>query len=255
MKILWNMVRNEMNLAMHNKLIFLFILFSVMSVPVMYMFDFFSAEQEMKIIKDFTFSLVSLMGIIMAVFYPIFTIKEDLERKYIYSILSKPVSRWAYILGKFAGACAVITLVCALNFVILYLIVFVKKGDITLSYIEVSVLLLCKFYLIVAVSVLMAMLPFSFHISIILSIFVFVTGTLKTYVLTALRYSEGFAAAGLFKPLLRILPNFQVFDVYEGLIGGVRFTHGEFLKISGYATCYIMGFLLTAWIVMRRKEI
>jgi ABC-type transport system involved in multi-copper enzyme maturation permease subunit len=155
MNILWNMMRNEMKLAMHNKLIFLFILFSVMAVPVMYMFDFFSAEQEMKIIKDFTFSLVSLMGIIMAVFYPIFTIKEDLERKYIYSILSKPVSRFAYILGKFAGACAVITLVCGLNFIILFLIVFVKKGELTVSYAEVSLLLLCKFYLLVAVSVLM----------------------------------------------------------------------------------------------------
>ena len=84
MKVLWNITRNEIKTALHNRLIFLFILFSFMIIPLMNLFNFFSVEQEMKIIKDFTFSIVSIMGVLLSIFYPIYSIKEDFDSNYIY---------------------------------------------------------------------------------------------------------------------------------------------------------------------------
>ncbi|MBN1521216.1 MAG: ABC transporter permease [Candidatus Aureabacteria bacterium] len=255
MKTLWNLMFNEIKLALHNKLIFLCLLFSIMLIPIMNLFNFFNVEQEMKIIKDFTFSIVSIIGILLSVFYPIYSLKEDLERKFIYNVLSKPISRASYIIGKYLGSCIIISFVCVINFFILYIIILLKNFSISPSYIGASLLLLFKFYLIIMVSITMGLLPFSFHLSSILSVFFFIVGTLKGYIMTAMKFSESLIMTEILYPFLKIFPNFQIFDVYESVIGGSTLTANNFIEIIGYAACYITALLFLSWLIMRGKEI
>ena len=255
MKILWNITRNEIKTALHNRLIFLFILFSLMTIPLMNLFNFFSVEQEMKIIKDFTFSIVSIMGVLLSIFYPIYSIKEDFERKYIFNVLSKPVSRMAYVFGKYIGSSVVITLIGLMNFLVLYILLAIKGAPLSWGFVAASFMLMVKFYVLISVSVFLGILPFSFHLSSILAVFIFILGTIKSYILTAVRFSDSMPVRSFLEPFLKVFPNFQYFDVYETVITGMEFTWNDFMKISGYACCYVGVFLLLTWLAVRKKEI
>ena len=46
MKGIWNIAMNELKLAIHSKLVFLFLLFTVTIIPLMNLFDFCSIEQD-----------------------------------------------------------------------------------------------------------------------------------------------------------------------------------------------------------------
>jgi len=57
---------------------------------------------------DVGLSVVSLSGLIIIFFFSIHMVSYDLERKTIYLILSKPISKGQYILGKYLGLVAIV---------------------------------------------------------------------------------------------------------------------------------------------------
>ena len=61
-----------------------------------------------KVAVDVGLSVVSLSGLIIIFFFSIQMVSYDLERKTIYLILSKPVSKNQYILGKYLGLAAIL---------------------------------------------------------------------------------------------------------------------------------------------------
>ncbi len=52
---------------------------------------------------DFALSTVSLAGLLVVFFVGINLIAKDLDRRTIYMVLSRPIARWQYILGKYSG--------------------------------------------------------------------------------------------------------------------------------------------------------
>ena len=62
-----------------------------------------TAGQDVKIIKDLGLAAASLMGVLIAVFIGIGLVAKEVERRSIYSLLSKPITRSQFILGKYLG--------------------------------------------------------------------------------------------------------------------------------------------------------
>ena len=63
-----------------------------------------------KVAVDVGLSAVSISGLMIIFFFSINMISNDLERKTIYVILAKPISKAQYILGKFVGMSLIVLL-------------------------------------------------------------------------------------------------------------------------------------------------
>ena len=61
-----------------------------------------------KVAVDVGLSVISLSGLVIIFFFSIQMVSNDLERKTIYLILSKPISKPQYILGKFLGLATIV---------------------------------------------------------------------------------------------------------------------------------------------------
>jgi ABC-type transport system involved in multi-copper enzyme maturation permease subunit len=48
-------------------------------------------------------SSISLFGVIIAIFVGIGLVSKEIEKKTLYTILSRPVRRWEFIAGKYLG--------------------------------------------------------------------------------------------------------------------------------------------------------
>ena len=62
-----------------------------------------TAGQDLKIIKDLGLAALSIFGLLIAVFIGIGLVAKEVERRSIYSLLTKPVTRAQFILGKYSG--------------------------------------------------------------------------------------------------------------------------------------------------------
>ena len=61
-----------------------------------------------KVAVDVGLSVVSLSGLVIIFFFSIHMVSNDLERKTIYLILSKPITKPQYIFGKYLGLAAIL---------------------------------------------------------------------------------------------------------------------------------------------------
>ena len=58
---------------------------------------------ERLIIINLGLTAISVFGVVMAIFIGVGLVHKEMERRTLYSLLSKPVRRWQFIVGKFAG--------------------------------------------------------------------------------------------------------------------------------------------------------
>ena len=77
--------------------------FGVLLVAASYLIGQMTAGQDLKITKDLGLAALNLLGLLIAVFIGIGLVAKEVERRSIYSLLSRPLTREQFILGKFTG--------------------------------------------------------------------------------------------------------------------------------------------------------
>ena len=78
-------------------------LFAVLLIGASYLLGQLTAGQDVKIIKDLGLAATTVFGLFIAIFIGIGLVSKEVERRSIYSLLAKPISRPQFIIGKYAG--------------------------------------------------------------------------------------------------------------------------------------------------------
>src|SRR3984957_12157136 len=72
-----------------------------------------SMHNEARVVADLGAAGISLYGILIAVVLGSSSLYRELEHKTIFPILSRPIRRWEYLVGKYAGTMlTVVVFVC-----------------------------------------------------------------------------------------------------------------------------------------------
>ena len=79
-----------------------------------------TAGQDVKIIKDLGLAAIAIFGLFIAIFIGIGLVSKEVERRSIYALLAKPISRPQLILGKYAGLVLTLAVNVAVMTVALY---------------------------------------------------------------------------------------------------------------------------------------
>src|SRR5438094_8945369 len=95
--------------SVRDKILYNLVLFAILMIGASYVIGQLTAGQDVKIIKDLGLAATTLFGLFIAVFIGIGLVSKEVERRSIYSLLSKPIHRYQFVLGKYAGL--VLTLV------------------------------------------------------------------------------------------------------------------------------------------------
>jgi Cu-processing system permease protein len=96
--------------AVRQKLAVNLLVFAVALVTSSYMISTLTFGEQYRIITDIGLTAMEVFGTLIAVFLGAGLISRDVERRTVYPILAKPVSRAAYVTGRYAGLVATTTL-------------------------------------------------------------------------------------------------------------------------------------------------
>ena len=77
--------------------------FGVLLVAASYLIGQLTAGQDLKIIKDLGLAAINVLGLFIAIFIGINLVAKEVERRSIYNLLSKPVTREQFLIGKYLG--------------------------------------------------------------------------------------------------------------------------------------------------------
>jgi ABC-type transport system involved in multi-copper enzyme maturation permease subunit len=73
-----------------------------------------SQRQEQTVLTGFVLGIVQLSSAVIAITLTVYMLPNEVERRTIYTILSKPVQRYQFLLGKYLGAVAALGLMMGL---------------------------------------------------------------------------------------------------------------------------------------------
>jgi len=79
------------------------VVFAVLLIAASYLIGQLTAGQDLKTIKDLGLAALSIFGLFIAVFIGIGLVSKEVDKKSVFGLLSKPISRTQFILGKYAG--------------------------------------------------------------------------------------------------------------------------------------------------------
>jgi ABC-type transport system involved in multi-copper enzyme maturation permease subunit len=113
-----------------DKVLYNLILFALLLIAGSLILGELSIGQELKIIVDLGLASISLVGTLIAIFIGIGLVYKEIDRRTIYSIISKPVERHQFLLGKFLG----LMLTLAVNIAVMSLGVFTALLYLTRSW-------------------------------------------------------------------------------------------------------------------------
>ncbi len=103
MNTIWLLASSTFGEAIRRKILLVF-LFGGLAIMLMGMaFGALTPTRDLNVTKSLGLGVISLAGVFISIILYITLIPAEIERRTIYSILSKPVQRYQYLTGKFLG--------------------------------------------------------------------------------------------------------------------------------------------------------
>src|SRR4051812_21323027 len=103
MRAVGNIAINVFRESVRDKVLYNLVVFAILLMAVSYLLGQLTAGNEIKIVKDLGLSAMSLFGLFISVFIGIGLVSKEVERRSIYALLAKPISRQQLIAGKYTG--------------------------------------------------------------------------------------------------------------------------------------------------------
>src|SRR5438132_1997711 len=120
---------NAFREAVRDRVLYNLVLFVLLLIGVAVFIGELSGGQERKIVVDLGLSATLLFGVFIAIFVGVGLVYKEIERRTLYVILSKPIGRGEFLLGKYLGLCLTLLVNVAIMGAGLSLaLLYVKRG-------------------------------------------------------------------------------------------------------------------------------
>ncbi len=247
------LVLNTFKESARNKMFYLLVFFGIFFALSSKLISFLTLGDTMKVMKDTGLAAINFFCVLIAIFTGINLVYKEIEKKTVFNILSKPVTRDQFIIGKFFGL-ALTMLVALLSMaVIFFLLVLLNGGGFDLKILLYFFMLYLELLIIVAISLLFSsfstpILSFIFTVSLYLIGHVMWTfNEFKSLLQSKLwiRFAQG---------LYYILPNLDKFNIKNDVVLDLPLRAGTILFSVLYALVYILALLALTVLIFRRRE-
>jgi hypothetical protein len=211
-----------------------------------------SVRQDEKILKDIGLAAMDLFGTLIAVFIGTGLVSKEIERRSLYPLLAKPLSRGEFFLGKFAGLAftLLVNLSVMLLGLMLTLLLTQRRADAALLGAVYPIFL--GLLLTVAFAMLFATLT-STTLAVVLTVGVVVVGRFADVIRGMRDVAPGVPPA-LVHALFAIVPNFANFDFKARVAYGDALPAGLIGWITLYAAAWLVVVLGLGLVSFRARD-
>jgi Cu-processing system permease protein len=253
MRAIYEIAFNTFKETLRNHIVYLVLLFVVVLIVLSVSFGDWSVFARLQVIQDFGLATMSLSGLLVAVFIGVGMLGREISTKTLYHVITKPVTRDQFVLGKYAGLLAVVTL----NFVVMTVFflgtIIYLGGNIHLPLlqavacigVEMAVMISAAlFFSSITSTVLAAMFSLAFYIA----------GHLNDLLSIDIASQAWSLFPAILKVLYYLLPNLEHFNIRDNVVYNLGIPHGYVALAASYGALYVVLFLMLTCIIFRRKD-
>jgi ABC-type transport system involved in multi-copper enzyme maturation permease subunit len=242
------------------------VVFAILLIASSYLIGQLTAGQDVKIIKDLGLAATSVFGLFISIFIGIGLVSKEVERRSIYALLSKPVTRAQFVAGKYAGLVLTLAVNVSVMTIALYVIlaymVWTEAPTIRAGWdapgmdpalLKAVFLIFVELMLVTAIALFFS--TFSTPIlSAALTFGLYVAGHFNADLKNFEKVVSSKAAARLARGVYHVLPDLSAFDVKTEVVHGLPVTLGYLATTAAYGLAYVAALLLVATFIFSRRD-
>jgi ABC-type transport system involved in multi-copper enzyme maturation permease subunit len=179
-------------------------------------------------------------------------VSKEIEKKTIYTIVSKPVARYQFLLGKYLGLTITLfvnTVVMALG---LLVVLYAQAVPIEGMLFKALALIFVEFMVITAVALLFSTFT-SATLSVIFTLATYVIGHLTADLQTFGAKMDDLSR-GILNGIYYLLPNLERFNLKGHVVHHLEVSGSDLMLIIAYGATYTAFLLFTASLIFHRRD-
>ena len=252
--------------SVRDRVLYTIALFAVLMIGASALIAQLTAGQDVKIIKDLGLSASSLFGLLIAVFIGVSLVTKEVDRRSIYTLLSKPVRRHQVVLGKYAGL--VLTLVVNLavmalaHYLILAYLSATESEEFKRSWeapatdpalLKAYFLILMELMVVTAIALFFSTFS-SPLLSSALTLGLYIVGHLNADLRAFENVIGAHVVADVARALSYVLPNLAPFNVTAEVVHALPVSLAYIALTAGYGLTYIALLLVASMFIFSRRD-
>lgn len=254
LSILFPIARNTFRETVRDRVLYNLVFFVLLITAAAVFLGELTAGNEARVIVNLGLTVVLFFGAFIAIFVGVGLVSKEIERRTVFAIFAKPVSRGEFLVGKYLGLCLTLLVnVAVMAAGVALALLYVGGKELIFS--SLAALLLIYFELAVLTAIAILFSTFSSPtLSALLTFLIFVIGHFSA-ALNQIAESIGSAGAKIFfGALYYFLPNFSFFIFTTLAAHGDAPAFSYIVTAFFYALIYVVALLAAACVIFGRRN-
>jgi ABC-type transport system involved in multi-copper enzyme maturation permease subunit len=252
---IWAITANTFREAIRDKVLYTLLFFAFALIGAALLLADLTIGEYDKVLKDIGLASINIFGMLIAIFLGIGLVYKEIERKTIYTIASKPVRRWEFLVGKYLGLVATLALEVGLMSLAFFLVLTYSGTPLGAGLGPAIWLTFVELLVVTAIAILFS----SFTTPVLAAMFTLsgalvgrLSAALKEFADQGDRFGESFQ---LFVDLLyRAWPDLQTFNIRTAAAYG-KAVDWEYVAYStGYGLAWSAALLAAAALIFQHRD-
>jgi len=248
--------KNTFRESVRDRVLFNLIAFALLMIGSSLLVGQLAIGDLHKVITDIGLSAMRFFGMLIAIFIGIQLVFKEIERKTVFGLLARPLSRSQLVLGKFAGLGLTLAVNSAVMLAgIILSILFVKAtfSNQLSAVIPATYMIFLELLVTTALALMFSTIS-SPALSAMLTFMLYVAGNFSENLRVLASTSDSAPARIVLTSLYYVLPNLGNFSVISTAAYGTVVPIGRLAFATGYALVYCGMLLSIAILVFERRD-
>lgn len=238
---------------LRDKILYNLLLFAVLLMGASVLLADLTIMEHHKIITDMGLAAINLAGVMIAIFVGIGLVSKEIERRTVYTIMARPISRGQFIVGKYLGLVITLSVNVGMMLVVLLATMLLYGVPIHASLFQAIELIFIELLVVTAMALCFSTFSSS-TLSAIMTIGLYVTGHLTADMKGIADKSQSEAVKAVMTALYYVCPNLETLNIKGQAATGIAVTMTYQALATGYGLLYALLLVVSACAVFQRRD-
>lgn len=220
-----------------------------------------SLNEQARVARDVGLAGISIFGCVTAVVLGVSLVYNEVQRRTIHTILAKPLRRSEFVVGKYAGMAATLTVLVVLFAVVMVGLLALQGVALNQALVQGVVLAYAEVLVVAAVAIFFSAMSSPF-LSGMFTFLVFFLGRITPEIRIFIDTADSPTIRAALRGALYLVPDLHLFSVSGSTVdGGYVSVHDSFVTWGyvgtsvGYGLLYVTTLLVFAALIFSRRDL
>lgn len=245
--------QNTFRENLRDKILYNLLFFALLLIGASVLLAELSIAEQEKIITDMGLAAINLVGLLIAIFVGIGLVSKEIERRTVYTIMARPISRAQFLLGKYLGLVLTLLVNIGVMFVVFLLTLLITGTPVHLSLFQAVALIVVELMLVTALALFFSTFS-SATLSAIMTLGMYVIGHLTTDLKGIAQKGENEAVKAIMTGIYYLCPNLEYLNIKGQAARGVSLALSYQMLATAYGILYAALLLTAACVIFDRRD-